>query len=223
MSARRCHYALVFALLLAAVTARGADKQVEGWGTWVDPDGDCKVAARGDKLLVTVPGKVHDLWPESTKPDEAVNAPRIVRAVDGDFTMQVLVDGKVGGSKLYRSGTLVVWHDGDNFVRFDRACGSNGRLYCWLHVFRDKKRVVSLQKEPVKDVPTVLRLQRAGDRLRASFSQDGGKTFFKYPEHKIEHLPGKVQAGVAALNAGDQPFTAEFRDFTVTSDGKALK
>ena len=193
-----------------------AGEDIPGWGTWVDVDKDCEFKLDGkDALVITVPASVHDLWPENPEPKQRANAPRVVQEVDGDFTAEVTVAGRVLGGEFFRSGAMVIWQDERNFVRFERAGSFRGktpRHYCWLHVFRDGKRVVNLQKEPVEDADTVLRLTRRGQKLEASFSQDGGKTFFNYPEQDLK-LPPQVKVGVAALNASKAPFEVRFEGF----------
>ena len=194
-------------------------KAIEGWGTWVDPDGDCEVRAEDDAVVITVSPAVHDLWPENPEPKQRANAPRILRDVKGDFTAEVKVAGTVLGGEFFRSGAMLIWQDERNFVRFERA-GSfrdkKPRHYCWLHVFKDGKRVVNLQKEPVKDVETVLRLERKGGKLVASISQDDGKTFTKYPSQDLA-LGDGVKVGVAALNASKAEFTVRFEQFKLAA------
>ena len=36
--------------------AKDAAKIIPGWGTAIDPDGDCKIEPAGDAVKVTVPG-----------------------------------------------------------------------------------------------------------------------------------------------------------------------
>lgn len=204
------------ALVLAKTPAdagAAATKEISGWGKWVDPDGDCDVRAEGKgAIVISVPASPHDLWPENPEPKQRTNAPRLVQDADGDFTVEVNVTGQVLGGEFFRSGALVIWQDERNFVRFERAGSFRGktpRHYCWLHVFKDGKRVTNLQKEPVKDADTILRLSRRGDKLDASFSQDGGKEFFKYPQQEVKLEP-RVKVGVAALNASKAPFDVRF-------------
>jgi regulation of enolase protein 1 (concanavalin A-like superfamily) len=229
MSQRGHPYSCVFLALGLAVSvlasAKGREaaqpatpKQIAGWGTWVDPDNDCEVRVEGkEALLIRVPASPHDLWPENPEPKQRTNAPRVVQDVDGDFTVEVKVVGRVLGGEFFRSGAVVIWQDERNFVRFERA-GSfrdkTPRHYCWLHVFTDGKRVVNLQREPVQDADTILRLSRRGSKLDASFSQDDGKTFTNYPEQDLA-FAAAVKVGVAALNASKAPFEVRFEGLDV--------
>ena len=184
----------------------------------MDPDGDCEVREEKGVVLITVPSPTHDLWPENPEAKQRANAPRLLRDVDGDFAAEVQVSGTVLGGEFFRAGAMLVWQDERNYVRFERA-GSfrdkTPRHYCWLHVFKDGKRVVNVQVEPVKDADTILRLVRRADKLDASFSQDGGKTFTRLPRQDLTLAP-QSQVGVAALNASKAPFTARFEQFKLT-------
>ncbi len=61
-----------------------------GWDKPVDPDGDCKFLVGKNTLFIEVPGKDHDLGVDRG----VMNAPRMLREVEGDFTAQVRVDGE---------------------------------------------------------------------------------------------------------------------------------
>lgn len=67
-------------------------KNFKGWGTAIDPDGDCKFFLSEQSLLINVPGwpHPHDLAAEV----DVINAPRVLQTVKGDFTVEVQVDGR---------------------------------------------------------------------------------------------------------------------------------
>src|SRR5262249_54041652 len=73
-------------------------RKIMGWGTVVDPDGDCNVKGEGSKLTITVPGTLHDLFPRQADPKKRNNAPRVVQEIKGDFmvTVKVSADWKPG-------------------------------------------------------------------------------------------------------------------------------
>ena len=62
-------------------------KELAGWGTAIDPDGDCQITAEGSAVTMTIPATLHDLNADIDK----YNAPRILRDVQGDFEIQVKV------------------------------------------------------------------------------------------------------------------------------------
>jgi regulation of enolase protein 1 (concanavalin A-like superfamily) len=62
-----------------------------------------------------------------------------------------------------------------------------------------------------------LRLQRKGDRLLASVSQDGGQWTDLQPFDV--KLPAKVKIGVAACSTSQTPFLPHFDSFSLTPGG----
>jgi hypothetical protein len=193
---------------------------VKGWGLVVDPVGDCTFDHTEGKFTVKVPGAYHDLWPVKGK----VNAPLVLQEVVGDFTIDVLVEEVtkaepdtvlpgMASTASFHAGSLVIWQDAKNFVRFDRTdMNKDGRATnaCYLHVFQDGERTVSLAPI-VPDRPTHLRLTRKGDRVTAAYSQNGAKTWTSLAEHKVT-LASKVKAGISALNSTSRENVVCFAD-----------
>ena len=114
-------------------------KTVRGWGTLIDLDNDCAVREEAGKLMITIPGGTHDLNMELG----GMNAPRVLREVDGDFTVQVKVSGGFDpGNEAAKSGTapfnsagLLLWQDEKNYLRLERNgwWSASGQLACYLH------------------------------------------------------------------------------------------
>src|SRR5262245_63307451 len=75
------------ALGAPAPSKRDSTLLVTTWSEQVDPDKDCKFVKDGDALVIEIPGKDHDLWPR----DRQMNAPRLLKEVEGDFDVQVRV------------------------------------------------------------------------------------------------------------------------------------
>ncbi|PYR72188.1 MAG: hypothetical protein DMF86_24325 [Acidobacteria bacterium] len=175
-----------------------------------------QVRATDTNLTIGIPGSLHDLWPKEGK----VNAPRVLQDVDGDFTVQVTVTTTVKPQNgFFRAATLLVVQDDGTFIRFDDAAADRGAsgidFYCYLHVFRNGERLVNEQLRPLKDAPAVLKLQRHGGDVIASFSQDDGRTWRSFGR-KTAQLSERLKVGVAALNNTNSPFTATFADLKIT-------
>lgn len=220
--------AVLVALVSTSASAQEAQPSVslsiDGWGTIVDPVGDCSVSHEAGVLTIKVPGAYHDLWPGRGK----VNAPLVLQEVEGDFTIEVLVkevtkaeaDTVLPGmasAASFHSGSLVIWQDAKNFLRFDRTDmyhRGRGVNACYLQIFQGGERTAEVAPT-VPDRPTHLRLARKGGRLTASYSQNGGRSWTSLPEQTIA-LPGKVKAGVAALNNTSRENAVSFADLKVT-------
>src|SRR5688572_10707864 len=75
---------LTIVLLFNAARADDLKPQtIDGWGTVVDPDGDCRFAESNGKLTITVPGTYHDLTHSEGR--DQLNSPRVIQEVKGDF------------------------------------------------------------------------------------------------------------------------------------------
>jgi regulation of enolase protein 1 (concanavalin A-like superfamily) len=214
-------------VLLLGATASAADVKpldnVAGWGLVVDPAGDCSFRLEGGKFTIQIPGEYHDLWPGSGK----VNAPLVLQEVEGDFSVTVAVahidkaerDTRIAGlagTTSFHAGSLVIWQDAKNFVRFDRTQMDRAGQQitsCYLHIFKDGARVAEVAPV-VPDRPTQLRLTRKSDTLTAAYSQDGGKTWKDLASQKID-LPAKVKAGISALNNTTRGNTVTFEGLKI--------
>lgn len=215
-------------LLFSGLAALAADVKplddVPGWGLVIDPVGDCSFSHEAGQFTIKIPGAYHDLWPVSGK----VNAPLVLQEVEGDFAISVAIahidkaerDTRIAGlagTTSFHAGSLVIWQDAKNFVRFDRTqMDRSGQpiTSCYLHVFKDAVRVVE-SSAVVPDKPTHLRLTRKAGALTAAYSQDGGRSWQDLAPQKID-LPAKVKAGVSALNNTT-------RGNTVTFEGLKIK
>jgi len=203
--------------VLAAVTAccgKSAGDEVKPfetvpeWGQVIDPVGNCSFDHAAGRFTIRIPGEYHDLWPVSGK----VNAPLVLQEVEGDFSITVAVaqidkaerDTRIAGlagTTSFHAGSLVIWQDAKNFVRFDRTQMDRAGQQitsCYLHIFKDGARVAEAAPV-VPDRPTQLRLTRKADSLTAAYSQDGGKSWKAMAPQKID-LPSKVKVGISALN-----------------------
>ncbi|MGI8980793.1 MAG: DUF1349 domain-containing protein [Pirellulaceae bacterium] len=215
----------VFVLLAGGLTAAWAEdvkplETVQGWGLVVDPVGDCTFTHAEGKFTIKVPGAYHGLWPVKGQ----VNAPLVLQEIAGDFTIAVQVEEvtkaepdtvlpAMASTASFHAGSLVIWQDAKNFVRFDRTDMHNrGRATtaCYLHIFQDGKRTAELAPT-VPDRPTHLRLTRKGDRVTAAYSQDGAKTWTSLAEQKVK-LADKVKVGVSALNSTSRENIVRFAD-----------
>jgi regulation of enolase protein 1 (concanavalin A-like superfamily) len=208
--------------------AKNSEPGIPGWGTVTDPDGDCNIRAENGTVSMTLPGdKVHTLGNFlATK-----NSPRILREVEGDFTVQVKVSGvfdpgteaaagvRARGRNSFNGAGLLVWDSDQNFVRLERNIWvtSSGNSYGYtplLEYWKDNEIAIGFGGGPdtAGNVQcTYLRLSRQGDAIHVAYSRDGVEWTGRDPI--TVQLPKQVKVGVAAINSSKKPFEVEFSDF----------
>jgi hypothetical protein len=209
-----------FCLVAVALTvsAQGEDKLTKSFGGWMsvtDPDKDCEFRLLGNKLTVTVPETNHNLHPV-----RGLNAPRVLKKVNGDFTVQVKVtaDFKPGkeSTKVPQQGRpfngagILIWQSEENYLRIERnAYWVDDSLYCYppLIEYWHNRENSGFNNDPT-DKPyftgrsTWLKALRKGRDV---------KTF------PVE-MADAVSVGVAAINSSNLPFTVEFDEFSIESE-----
>lgn len=225
---------LLFLAVCAAVAAPAPKRKPfeTGWDKPVDPDGDCKFRRNKDELTIEVPGTEHALGIERNQ----MNAPRLLRDVKGDFIVEVRVSGEFHPSKIattnfcppfFGAGLLLM--TGENtYIRLERAAtlrGGTYRTYTNWELRQEGRFVLpgNASVKPLEDKETYLRLERQGDKVLGSVSQDGKEW---HTLRSIEvNLPATIKIGVAACNTSSKPFAPHFDRFqlkqkTEKKDGK---
>lgn len=206
---------------------------IQGWGTVVDPDGDCLFTLQDGALMIQVPGgkPAHDLSAELN----SSNAPRVLHEITGDFTLQVCVHGefKPSGTSTQRGRTgytgagLVLFADSKNYVRLERATLKRGNESPSKHYTNFEVRLQGKVQRfgltsdvPLEDnMPVYLQLTRRGDTMMGAISQDG-KEWKQTEPKKIENWPATLLAGVAAISTSKSPFTPYFADIRTSNNPK---
>jgi LSD1 subclass zinc finger protein len=189
------------------------------WGTTIDPDGDCRIKASEKSLTIDVPATPHDLSAELGR----VNAPRVLKDVNGDFSAEVKVcgmirpglNGSVPGRSSYQAGGLLLWSDGGNYVRLERAGLNAGGALRWTAAFEQRAngRMSAARSAPLLEQDTYLKMERRGNQLRGHFSYDG-RNWIPLPPLDLDvTFPAKARIGVAVVNAAQAPLTMRFEDY----------
>jgi regulation of enolase protein 1 (concanavalin A-like superfamily) len=200
---------------LSFVSAFAADQHAQtipGFGTVVDPDGDCRFADRV-KMTISVPNTLHDFAYQSSAGQSKLNSPRLVQDVKGDFRLAIKVEAfptpptkaSTNGRNCHRSAGLLVWQDDRNFIRFERV-GPGGRPDPFVYLERfDEGQSTAKRKLSIEDKDTYLRMTRIGDKLALESSEDGQDW------NKLQTLttkfPEEVKVGVLAINTSTSSFS----------------
>jgi regulation of enolase protein 1 (concanavalin A-like superfamily) len=193
-----------------------------GWDSPIDPDKDCKFRLVGGGLTIEVPGKDHDLSIER----KLMNSPRLLRDVEGDFVVRVRVGGGFVPSKTsttnqripFVGAGLVLMAGEKTYIRLERAAMRlRGELKTFANweLRQDGKWVLAGNGAvcPLKEKQTWLRLERKGDQLLGSVSEDGEKwTELKPLGLK---LPARVKVGVAAGSTSTETFSPRYDRFSL--------
>lgn len=197
-----------------------------GWISVTDPDKDCEFRLAGDKLSITIPAKNHNLHPV-----RGLNAPRVLKKVSGDFTVQVKVTSDFkpgtkstkpeGQGRPFNGAGILVWQSDENFLRIERnAYWVGDSLYCYppgIEYWRDRQ-YSGFNNSPTDASyfmgrSTWLKGRRQGQNVTVSISHDGTE-WNEVKTFQIE-MSDEVSVGVAAVNSSDTPFTVDFEEFTI--------
>jgi hypothetical protein len=190
----------------------------------VDPLGDCRFHRKGERLTITVPGQGHALDQDGVRH----NAPRLLRDVEGDFVAQVRVAGNFEPAVeegARRAGFILV--DGTGLVTAVRYGGNDTPLAgdviippLRVQLLHPKSWVpqYSHAAGPSVDKPAYLRLERRGNLLVMTFSEDG-KKWSPWESRPNCKFPRKVKVGVVAEATAPGTFKATFDHFKLTPLG----
>jgi regulation of enolase protein 1 (concanavalin A-like superfamily) len=217
---KRLWLVLVLCGVVGLCAAATEDRtHVQSWGRFVDPDNDCAFRLEKGTLTITVPAKAHDLGIER----DQMNAPRVLRDVEGDFIAHVKVSGafRVGNALLedraaYNGAGLLLMKDEKTYIRIERAAFTRNETFHYanfeLREDGEINQFGNATDQPLEDgKDTWLRLERQGDKIHGAVSQDGIK--WLYQEPKTVALPKKLQVGVAAVNTASLEFAPQFTEF----------
>lgn len=211
----------------AAVEGEGA--MVADWGRAVDPNGDCTFYTSDGKLLIHIPAgpPPHGFAAENRSTD----APRVLRDLCGDFTIQVQVDGRFSpgdesaqpGRTAYQGAALVAMAGGpENAVTLARAVlqrpGSEAAHYANFEIRIDGElqRMGLPSDGPLPATgPVYLRLERRGNQMQAATSTDGVSWTNLPPKELPADCPDTMQVGIVALSTSHHEFNPRFSDLQV--------
>jgi regulation of enolase protein 1 (concanavalin A-like superfamily) len=208
------------AALVATATPAPDKPWVTGWEK-VDPKGDCKFEREGERLAITVPGEGHGV--------DDLDAPRLLREVEGDFVVEVRVTGECESSKeadgLRGAGILILGSEEDITLTLElpgRTYDGQARAWvravmrcprspgiCWVH---------RLKPAPTSQRSMYLCLARRRDTWRMSYSEDHKKWTDLDTQWKVK-LPRKLKVGVLAAATAEGAFKAVFDNFMLSRPG----
>ncbi len=218
---------LLFAVALLLLISDGAwaqktpPKELPGWGSIVSPNKKVKFNAADNVLTLTLPSGANDFSAELGK----VSAPRVIRPVKGDFSIEVSVSavtppGRISftrGRKPFTSAGLLVWQDERNYIRLEHARCEAPPIVTYVNwELRSQGQWVRqgrFDEMPLQGEASTLRITRKGDSFTPEISGDG-RMWKSLPEIRAT-WPADVQAGIVAINDTRIAFSPEFRDLKI--------
>ena len=195
------------------------------WGNSVDPDGDCRFLLELNQLHIWIPGTPHRLGVEAGP--KALNAPRVLQEIDGDFTAEVQIpraaptarEKHLGSSPWYGAG-IVAWQDNKNYLRFERGRNTfdprSPTIASWelRSAGKHARKGATADGKFDDSQPVFLKMERKGNVFRASYSQDG-KAWKDLPPITAD-LTKKLQIGVCATHNTQAPYEIVFEGWKIS-------
>ena len=226
-----CVTALIAATHAAYAKGKSKSKAIRGWGTFVDPAGDCRVTEKNGRITFTVPGTHHNLNP--LPKFNNTDGPRLLQRVEGDFTIEVTVlpfpipkrgTSNNRGGHSYCAAGLLVWQDGKNLVRWFRAAnGDRGDVFRHPESYKNGRFRGAYYARGLKNRDrrisnkelAYMRLVRRGNRFTFYRSNDG-KTWEAFVYSPYLKLNNTLHVGVGAVNSAKAEFSPRLDGFKLT-------
>jgi hypothetical protein len=199
-----------------------------GWDAPVDPDKDCKFTQTKDALTIEVPGKDHDLDPSRKQ----MNAPRLVRDVEGDFRAEVQVSSDwalsnkstfPGKPAVVGAGLVFLGDKGVELLRFEFGSSREFEKAQRYSAFRIDGSIHHCYLSEHKGWPLAvgakgmyLRFEREDDEPRVYFGADG-KTWVRFHlangKVTLINWSKKLKVGLAVFSTSSSPLKVRFDHF----------
>jgi hypothetical protein len=196
--------------------------EIPTWGTFTSPRGDVPFTVKDDRLELKLTGSEH---PHSLKSERlSMDAPRVLRPISGDFTIQVKVDGALDPGQVSTEPTvpaskesgLIAMLDDKNYVTLLRTAFQQGtRAMAFANfTIRVDGRVAQINTgrvRPLKlDEPAYLKLARQSGKFLGWVSNDGENWDALEPKDIPADWKPELQAGILATSNARTDFAAGF-------------
>lgn len=186
-------------------------KFADGW-RWIDPDGEyspTKYEFKDNRLTMTVP-TTKDLYGGNR------TAPRLVKAVTGDFQVETRVN--FVPTRDYQGAGLLIYLDGDNYIRLERAFGGIGGGGSGIRLDARRKDKYEPLATPI-EIPTIttnvnLKITRRLNMFSAFWREDESMEWRLIEDIETE-FGDTVLVGVLACNTSEET-QAEFQQIKLS-------
>lgn len=183
----------------------------DGW-RWIDPDGDLsptKHEFKDNRLTMVIP-TTKDLYGGNR------TAPRLLKAVTGDFQLEARIN--FVPTQDYQGAGLLIYLDGDNYIRLERAFGGVGGGGSGIRLDVRRKDRYEPLATPVEN-PTIttsvnLMITRRLNVFSAYWREDES-TKWRLIENIETEFGETVLAGVVGVNTAEEK-EAEFQQIKIS-------
>ena len=188
----------------------------KGW-EWIDTDNLYSATSYDTKngvLSVKIPsGK--DLFGETR------TAPQLLKAVSGDFEIETRV--KFDPKQDYQGAGLLIFSDGENYLRLERSFGGVGGGMSGIRFDRRSSKegyeaISTPEKFPTEAKSVELKIIRKGKMFQAFWREDENGEWKQVGEYASDY-PDTVKIGLIGVNTA-QEITAEFAYIKLAPVGK---
>jgi regulation of enolase protein 1 (concanavalin A-like superfamily) len=209
----------------ATPTPEQKTNELPGWGLAIDPQSDCEFTPEKNRLTMKITGSKHQMPVQ--KPN--LNSPRVMREVEGDFTLTVKVVGEFspGGKSTnpksvpWHGAGIIVWNDEDNYIRLERSASNrNGKIAPYVNFEEFEGGAHGLtNSEGMKEGDCWIRMERKGGRFLGSVSFDNATWKELKPMQVV--WPMKLKIGLQTTTTSSLlPWSVVFEDYELKTQGK---
>jgi len=177
----------------------------KGW-EWIDPDEKYRPTPHDVKmgvLRVKVPPN-KDLYGTN------LNAPRYLKVITGDFQIETRL--KFYPMENHQGAGLLIWDDGDNYLRLERAYGGHGgggsAIRFDLRKPGSYEPLVAPGEITTEAIIVELKIVRRGKAFSGYWREDENAEWREVGEF-VSDYPDTLQVGLFACNTAEE-ITAEF-------------
>ena len=187
---------------------------LSAWGDFRNTVGVGRAQVDGRALVLSSAGAFADYW----NTPESRTAPRVLREIEGDFTVEVTVApefdlARAWGDRedrIFQSAGLLLEAGEQRWIRWEHGLwkAADGHQLR-EEFFRAGKNIVKQRASDLWDraKPVRLRLARHGDLFWTAWGQEGG-AWVESPAHLELGWPRKIRVGLVVINGVARPLRA---------------
>jgi regulation of enolase protein 1 (concanavalin A-like superfamily) len=196
------------------------------WGRFIDPLGAGRARLDDTALVLTSAGYFADYYYSEWNR----SAPRLMREVEGDFTMEVTIQPTINlapawsgrAEQIFQGAGLLVDAGEQRWIRWEQSQWNTSPPILREETLRGGKGSTSNRANKLWDSrkPVRLRVSRHDDLFATAWKQGDGE-WVESPAAQNFGWPRKVRVGPLVVNGVTHPFTTRFTDLNIVPSSAA--